>query len=56
MAAFAQSEAKTHSNPISVDYLEVFKKYPTDFMRPFVTMDETWIHHLTSPFDLIKRR
>jgi len=35
---------KTHSNSTSADYLEVFKKYPTDFMRPFVTMDETWIH------------
>jgi len=27
--------------------LERFNKNKTDFMRPFVTVDETWIHHYT---------
>lgn len=29
----------------SADNLQVFERNPTDFIRRFVTMDETWIHH-----------
>jgi len=28
-------------------YLKIFKKNPTDFMRHFVTIDETWRIHYT---------
>jgi hypothetical protein len=31
----------------SEQYLERFNKNKTDFVRRFVTMDETWIHHYT---------
>jgi histone-lysine N-methyltransferase SETMAR len=30
---------------ISEQCLERFNKNKTDFVRPFITMDETWIHH-----------
>jgi hypothetical protein len=32
---------------ISEQCLERFNKNKTDFMRRFITMDETWIHHYT---------
>jgi len=32
---------------ISERCLERFNKNKTDFVRPFITMDETWIHHYT---------
>jgi len=32
---------------ISEHCLERFNKNKTDFMRRFITMDETWIHHYT---------
>jgi len=32
---------------ISEQCLERFNKNKTDFVRPFITMDETWIHHYT---------
>jgi len=32
---------------ISEQCLERFNKNKTDFMRLFITMDETWIHHYT---------
>jgi histone-lysine N-methyltransferase SETMAR len=32
---------------ISEQCLEHFNKNKTDFMRRFITMDETWIHHYT---------
>ena len=32
---------------ISEQCLERFNKNKTDFVRRFVTMDETWIHHYT---------
>jgi histone-lysine N-methyltransferase SETMAR len=31
----------------SAECLKIFKKDSTDFLRRFVTMDETWIHHYT---------
>jgi histone-lysine N-methyltransferase SETMAR len=30
--------------------LESFNKTKTDFVRRFITMDETWIHHYTPEF------
>ena len=32
---------------ISEQCLERFNKNRTNFVRPFITMDETWIHHYT---------
>jgi hypothetical protein len=32
---------------ISEQCLEHFNKNKTDFVRRFITMDETWIHHYT---------
>ena len=32
---------------ISEQCLECFNKNKTDFVRRFITMDETWIHHYT---------
>jgi hypothetical protein len=32
---------------ISEQCLERFNKNKTDFVRRFITMDETWIHHYT---------
>jgi histone-lysine N-methyltransferase SETMAR len=32
---------------ISEQCLECFNKNKTDFVRQFITMDETWIHHYT---------
>ena len=32
---------------ISEECLERFNKIKTDFVRRFITMDETWIHHYT---------
>jgi hypothetical protein len=33
---------------ISEQCLECFNKNKTDFVRQFITMDETWINHSTS--------
>jgi hypothetical protein len=35
---------------ISEQCLERFNKNKTDFVRQFITMDETWIHHYTPEF------
>jgi hypothetical protein len=43
-AALAHNRSKTHSEHC----LEHFNKNKTDFVRRFVTMDETWIHHYTT--------
>jgi hypothetical protein len=32
---------------IYLQCLERFNKNKTDFVRQFITMDETWIHHST---------
>jgi histone-lysine N-methyltransferase SETMAR len=37
---------RTHTK-ISEQCLERFNKNKTDFVRRFITMDETWIHHYT---------
>jgi hypothetical protein len=39
-------QKRTHTK-ISEQSLEHFNKNKTDFVRPFNTMDETWIHHYT---------
>jgi histone-lysine N-methyltransferase SETMAR len=39
-------QKRTHVK-ISEEYLERFNNNKTDFMRRFITMDETWIHHYT---------
>jgi histone-lysine N-methyltransferase SETMAR len=39
-------QKRTHMK-ISKQYLEHFNKNKTDFVRLFITMDETWIHHYT---------
>ena len=31
----------------SEHYLDMFKRNPKEFLRRFVTVDETWIHHYT---------
>lgn len=40
-------EQKRVRKDISIQCLGLFKKDPKDFMRRFVTMDETWVHHYT---------
>lgn len=32
---------------VSSDNLERFKRNPTEFLRRFITVDETWVHHHT---------
>jgi histone-lysine N-methyltransferase SETMAR len=39
-------QKRTHMK-ISEQCLERFNKNTTDFVRRFITMDETWIHHYT---------
>jgi len=39
-------QKRTHIK-ISEQCLERFNKKKTDFVRQFITMDETWIHHYT---------
>jgi len=46
-AARAHSRSKRTRMKISEQCLERFNKNKTDFMRRFIDMDETWIHHYT---------
>jgi len=32
---------------VSQECLNIFKRNPTNFLRRFITVDETWIHHYT---------
>ncbi|XP_018046333.1 PREDICTED: uncharacterized protein LOC108685848 [Atta colombica] len=32
---------------ISKQYLEMFQRNPDEFLRRFITMDETWFHYFT---------
>ena len=41
-AAFANNGTKTHSN---ATFSATFKKHKVDFVRRFITMDETWVYH-----------
>jgi histone-lysine N-methyltransferase SETMAR len=41
------ADQKCTRTNISEQYFEHFNKNKTDFMRRFITMDETWIHHYT---------
>jgi len=49
-AALGHSRSKTHSHEISEQCLERFDKNKTNFVRRFITMDETWIHHYTPEY------
>jgi hypothetical protein len=46
-AALAHSRSKRTHMKISEQCSERFNKNKTDFVRRFITMDETWIHHYT---------
>jgi len=46
-AVLAHSRSKRTRMKISEQCLERFNKKKTDFVRRFITMDETWIHHYT---------
>jgi len=46
-AALVHSRSKHTRMKISEQCLERFNKNKTDFVRRFITMDETWIHHYT---------
>jgi len=41
------TDQKRNRKKISEQCLECFNKNKTDFVRRFITMDETWIHHYT---------
>jgi hypothetical protein len=34
---------------------DLFKRSPKEFLRPFVTVDETWIHHYTAEMDFTRQ-
>ncbi|XP_018393225.1 PREDICTED: uncharacterized protein LOC108772230 [Cyphomyrmex costatus] len=38
---------KLHRVTISKQCLEMFQRNPDEFLRPFITVDETWIHYFT---------
>ena len=40
-------EQKRNRMTISEHCLHMFKRNPKEFLRRFVTVDETWIHHYT---------
>lgn len=40
-------EQKRNRMTMSQRALELYNKNPADFLRRFITMDETWIHHYT---------
>ena len=44
-AAFAHNGAKRNRPSTSEHCLEMFKRNTKAFLRRFVTVDETWIHH-----------
>jgi hypothetical protein len=44
------ADQKRTGMKISEQCLKRFNKNKTDFVRRFITMDETWIHHYTPEF------
>jgi len=46
-ATFAHSGTKMESHDNFKALLDMFKRNPKEFLRRFVTVDETWIHHYT---------
>jgi hypothetical protein len=46
LSLLTADQKHTHMK-ISKQCLERFNKNKTDFVRRFITMDETWIHHYT---------
>jgi len=47
MLRLLTTDKKRTRMKISEQFLQRFNKNKTDFMRRFITMDETWIHHYT---------
>ena len=47
MPRLLTADQKRTRMKISEQCLERFNKKKTDFVRRFITMDETWIHHYT---------
>ncbi|UYV72611.1 DAGLA [Cordylochernes scorpioides] len=46
-AAFAECRSKENAQTTFEAMFGPIQKDPTDFVRRFVTMDETWVHHYT---------
>ena len=40
-------EQKQRREDISIECLAMFHRNKTEFLRRFITMDETWVHHFT---------
>ncbi|XP_055384278.1 uncharacterized protein LOC129613955 [Condylostylus longicornis] len=38
---------KQHREDVSMNCLAMFTKNKTEFLRRFITIDETWVHHYT---------
>jgi hypothetical protein len=49
-AALLTADQKLTRTKISEQCLERFNKNKTDFVRRFIAMDETWIHHFTPEY------
>jgi len=46
-AAFAHYETTSATVTISKQCLKMFQCNPDEFLRRFITVDETWIHYFT---------
>ena len=46
-AAFAHVDHKRDRVTILKQYLEIFQRNLDEFLRRFITVDETWIHYFT---------
>ena len=40
-------EEKQRRKDVLIEYLTIFHSIEADFLRPFITMEETWFHHFT---------
>ena len=40
-------EQKQRREDVSIECLAIFRSNKAEFLRRFITMDETWIHHFT---------
>ena len=45
--AFAHNGKKERREDDSIECLAMFYSNKTDFLRRYITMDETWVHHST---------
>ena len=41
-------EQKHRCEDVSIECLAIFHSNEADFLRRFITMDETWVHHFTA--------